>query len=396
MSLLEIVFWLLVGVVAYTYVGYPLLLGLLAWLRPRPVKRGPGGPRSCSIILCVRNEEVHIDRRLTELTALLEATGVVGEIIVVSDGSTDATATLARDHTKGPVRVLELPDNVGKAAALSAGCAMATDEVLVFADARQRWAPDALAMLLENFADPEVGAATGGLVIESAAGTLAGVGLYWRFEKWLRHQESRVWSMVGATGAISAVRRELFRPIPAGTDLDDVYWPLQVALLGKRVVLDPRARAYDRLPDRVRDEFRRKVRTLSGNFQLLGRLPQVLLPWRCPIWFSVLSHKVLRLVVPWALVAIFVLSAALPAALYQGLFWAQFAGYAVGVAGALSPALARFKPVSAAASFVVLNAAAWLGFWVWITGGTARSWSKVDYQRLPNVPAREQARAAAS
>src|SRR5438132_2819396 len=118
--------------------------------------------------------------------------------------------------------------------------------------------------------------------------------------------------MVGATGAISALRRELFRPIPAGTIVDDVYWPLQVALQGFRVVLDPRALAYDRLPERTRDEFRRKVRTLSGNLQLVARLPETLLPWRNPVWFQFVSHKLLRLVVPWALLGLLATSALLP------------------------------------------------------------------------------------
>jgi cellulose synthase/poly-beta-1,6-N-acetylglucosamine synthase-like glycosyltransferase len=395
MSLYEIFFWFLVAGAAYTYVGYPLLLGLLAWLRPRPVRRGPDGPRTCSVVLCVHNEEAHIVRRLTELTGLLAASDVAGEVIVVSDGSTDATAALARAHADSTVRVLELPDNVGKAAALSAGCALATGQILVFADARQHWAPDALARLLENFADPEVGAAAGALELESAPGSLAGVSLYWHFEKWLRHQKSRVWSMVGATGAISAVRRELFQPIPPGTVLDDVYWPLRVALQGRRV-LDPRARAYDRLPERVRDEFRRKVRTLSGNFQLLARLPQALLPWRCPIWFAVLSHKALRLAAPWALLAILALSIALPGSLYRGLFWAQVCGYAIGMAGVLCPELARWRPLAVAASFVVLNAAAWLAFWVWLSGRASCSWAKAEYQGLPTGPARDRARVTAS
>src|SRR6516164_5921147 len=131
MSLYEIFFWFLVAGAAYTYVGYPLLLGLLAWLRPRPVRRGPDGPRTCSVVLCVHNEEAHIVRRLTELTGLLAASDVAGEVIVVSDGSTDATAALARAHADSTVRVLELPDNVGKAAALSAGCALATGQILV-------------------------------------------------------------------------------------------------------------------------------------------------------------------------------------------------------------------------------------------------------------------------
>ena len=122
-----------------------------------------------------------------------------------------------------------------------------------------------------------------------------------RYERWLRHNEGQIGSVVGVTGAISAVRRELFRPIPHGTILDDVYWPLQVAMIGYRVVRDPRARAYDSLPERAGDEFRRKVRTLAGNLQLLARLPGALLPWRNPIWLQFISHKVLRLLVPWAL-----------------------------------------------------------------------------------------------
>src|SRR5262249_16423883 len=231
------------------------------------------------------------------------------------------------------VQVLELPTNVGKAAALTEACALASGEVLVFADVRQSWAPDALGLLLENFADPHIGAVSGDLVIESAPGVMAGVGLYWRYEKWLRQRESMVHSMVGATGAVCAVRRELFRPIPRGVLLDDVYWPLQVAMQGFRVLPGQRARAFDRLPERGRDEFRRKVRTLSGNFQLLGRLPAALLPWRNPIWFQLLSHKLLRLVVPWALLTLLVTSALLPGPFFRLALFYQAAGYLLGVVG---------------------------------------------------------------
>src|SRR5207248_2251639 len=133
------------------------------------------------------------------------------------------------------------------------------------------------------FADPEVGAVSGDLTLTSA-GVLGGVGLYWRFEKWLRKKESRLWAQVGVSGSISAVRRKLFRPIPRGTILDDVYWPMQVVLQGYRVVHDSEACAFDRLPPRPGDEFRRKVRTLAGNIQLLTLLPALLLPWRNPVW----------------------------------------------------------------------------------------------------------------
>jgi cellulose synthase/poly-beta-1,6-N-acetylglucosamine synthase-like glycosyltransferase len=207
--------------------------------------------------------------------------------------------------------------------------------------------------------------------------------LYWRYEKWLRKQESCFHSTVGVTGAICAVRRKLFRPIPQGIILDDVYWPLQVAMQGYRVVHDERACAYDRLPETAGDEFRRKVRTLSGNFQLVGRLPSALLPWKNPVWLQFISHKLFRLVVPWALLAMLGLTLALPGRLYEATFWAQISFYAFGLAGIGFPALARVKPVSAATSFLVLNSAAWFAFWIWLFGKTANSWTKILYPSAP-------------
>ncbi len=380
MNTLEVCFWICAGVVAYAYLGYPLILAGVAKVRRRPPRRAAGFTPSVSIILAAHNEETGIGRRLTELTGLLAAAGVKGEVIVVSDGSTDGTAVVAREHTKdGVVRILELPQKVGKAAALSQGCAAATHDILVFADVRQTWEPSALKLLLENFADPEVGAVSGELMVESAPGVMAGVGLYWRMEKWLRKKESQVHSLVGVTGAISAVRRELFRPIPAGTLLDDVYWPLCVAMQGYRVVHDHRALAYDRLPEKAADEFRRKVRTLSGNFQLLVRLPAALVPWRNPVWLQFLSHKVLRLLVPWALLGMLATSWFLPGSFYRAAFWEQVIAYGVGLTGIWQTVGARVRFVAAAGSFMVLNAAAWLAFWVWISGRAGRSWGKISY-----------------
>jgi cellulose synthase/poly-beta-1,6-N-acetylglucosamine synthase-like glycosyltransferase len=377
------VFWLSAACVIYTYVGYPLLLACLGRFRKRRPPRLAAAPTSVSIIVAAHNEGASIERRLAELTGLIDASGLKGEVIVVSDGSTDDTVARAQAQNKGRVRVLELPTRMGKAAALTAGSEAATYEVIVFADTRQTWSPTALKYLVENFANPAVGAVSGDLVVESGPGVLAGVGLYWRFEKWLRQTESRVHSAVGVTGAISAVRRELFRPIPSGTLLDDVYWPLRVAMGGYRVVHDGRAHAYDRLPDRAQDEFHRKIRTLSGNFQLLTRLPGALLPWRNPIWFQFVSHKLLRLVVPWALLAMLVLSALLPGPYYRTVFWGQLGFYLVGLLGLCQGAGARLGMPAAVGSFLVLNAAAWLAFWVWISGRAGLSWRKVSYQPIP-------------
>ncbi|HEV3080289.1 MAG TPA: glycosyltransferase family 2 protein [Gemmataceae bacterium] len=380
MDFLEICFWMSAALVIYTYLGYPIILSTLARTRRRGVVHTKTSLPSVSVVLAAYNERSVIGRRLEELTKLVSLTGVKGEVILVSDGSTDGTAEVARQRAPGSVVVLDLPRNRGKAAALSAGCAAAQNEIIVFADARQSWAPGALRLLLENFSDPAVGAVSGDLVIESSPGVLAGVGLYWRYEKWLRKQESRVHSTIGVTGAISAVRRELFQPVPEGTILDDVYWPLTVAMRGFRVLHDERARAHDRLPDRTSDEFRRKLRTLSGNFQLLMRLPAALLPWRNPVWLQFVSHKLLRLLVPWMLPAMLASSVLLEGTAYRLAFWMQASFYLIGIAGIWAGARLPFRLVSATASFLVLNAAAWLAFWVWASGSAARSWRKAIYE----------------
>ena len=386
--LFEVIFWLSAACVVYTYIGYPVLLAVMARLWPRATT-GVGHPPALpvSVVLAAHNEESRIGDRIRELVALVAARPAAGEVIVVSDGSTDSTvaeaqaAADAESATGGmvPVRVLVQEPKLGKAVALNRAHAAAAHPVLVFADARQTWAPDAIERITENFADPSVGAVSGDLVVDSAPGVMAGVGLYWRFEKWLRRTESRFDSMVSVTGSISAVRRELYRPIPTGTILDDVYWPLAVAMRGHRVVHDPEARAYDRLPEKARDEFRRKVRTLAGNYQLMARMPASLVPWRNRVWWQFVSHRALRLIVPWALLALLAASASLEGWLYRTAFWSQAALYFLGLAGTLRPVGSRSRLASGIASFLVLNAAAWFAFWVWASGRSLRSWGKVRY-----------------
>jgi len=384
---LQATFWISAVLVGYVYLLYPMLVWVAARLRPdRPRSRdSSASPASFSVILAVHNEASRVSRRIDELVSLVSATGLSAELIVVADGCSDQTVPLARSHPSSLVRVIELAENQGKALALSRGCEAARGEILVLADARQRWAADALQRLLQVFTRPEVGAVSGQLVIESAPGVLAGVGLYWRYEKWLRRNEARLHSTVGLTGSICAVRRELFRPIPRGVLLDDVYWPLQVAMQGWRVVYEEEAIAYDRLPERPADEFRRKVRTLSGNFQLAALLPQALLPWRNPIWAQLISHKLLRLAVPWLLLAAFVTSALLGGPIYRAAFVAQLLFYGLALVALAGGPTVRWPLATAAASFVVLNAAAWLAFWVWILGRAEVSWKKVAYD-MPSSP----------
>jgi len=395
---LEAIFWLSAVCVFYTYVGYPLLMAVMVRIWPArttPSDRTPDLP--VSVVLAAHNEESRIGARIRELVQLVAARREGGELIVVSDGSTDRTVAEAQAAAseaasvasrKVPVQVLVQEPRLGKAMALNQAYAVARHSLLIFADARQTWADDAIDRLVANFADPSIGAVSGELVIGSTPGMMSGVALYWEFEKCLRRTESRFYSMGSVTGSICAVRRCLFRPMPRGTILDDAYWPLVVVMEGHRVVHEEKALAYDRLPERVRDEFRRKVRTLAGNFQLLARLPAVLLPWRNPVCWQFVSHKVCRLLVPWALLGMLISAALLGGPFYWAAFGLQVVFYLFALVGTSKSVANQFPPAAAAASFVVLNTAAWLAFWVWILGQEFRSWNKVDYDpsRDPELP----------
>jgi len=357
-------FWTSAAIVAYVYVGYPALLALWARLvdrRPRRVPYPPDAWPPISIVIAARNEAARLPARVENLIA--QHYPGPSEILVVSDGSTDDPAsTLARF---GPaVRLIELPPG-GKPAALNAGVASASGDIIVFADARQRFADGAIAALVENFSDPRVGGATGELILdceERDAGTQVGegIGLYWTYEKWLRRNESRVWSTLGATGAIYALRRSCWQPLPAQTLLDDVLAPMRAVLNGWRIVFDDRAIAHDRASSDAAGESRRKTRTLAGNYQILAQEPRLLLPFVNPVWLQYVSHKVGRLVVPWALIGCFAGSLATAASgpVYAAALVAQLLFYALAAAGALQ---ARERFTRVAFTFVMMNVAAIAG-----------------------------------
>jgi cellulose synthase/poly-beta-1,6-N-acetylglucosamine synthase-like glycosyltransferase len=339
---MEILFWASVMTIAYVYVGYPALLAAWARLAPRPVHKPgfePGAWPSISIVLAARNEAARLPGRVANLLNL--PYDGRREIIVVSDGSADQTrAALAGYTQRGEVRLIEVPAG-GKPLALNAGVAAATGDLIVFADARQRFCDRALTALAANFADPHVGGATGELLLDCESGqsdsTVGdGVGVYWKYEKWLRRHEGAVWSTLGATGAIYALRRSLWRPLPAETLLDDVLAPMRAVLDGKRVVFEEEATAADRTAPDAAAEARRKRRTLAGNYQILAQEPRLLNPFANPVWLQYVSHKVGRLLVPWALIVVFATSAALAAAswIYAAAFLAQAAFYGLAVTGA--------------------------------------------------------------
>ena len=362
-------FWGAAVLVLYTYFAYPAWLWVRGRIRPWPVMRGRCDA-SVSVVLVVQNEQAVLDEKLNNLLAIRYPTSE-HEIVVVSDGSTDATNAILRRHsTHRALKAILSPAAQGKAASLNQAIQACSGEIVVFTDARQRIEADAVVNLLENFADPAVGCVSGELMLgdpdRGEAGR--GMGLYWRLEKRIREMESASGSVVGATGALYAVRRLLLRPLPADTILDDVLTPMQVARQGKRVLFEPKAKAWDSPNLGNEREFRRKVRTLSGNYQLLQFAPW-LLAGENPLRFEFVSHKLLRLVVPFALLAVLASSFFLHGVFYRAGLWAQLSFYSLSLA-----ALLGFKrgPVArladAASTFVVLNTAALVAFANFITG----------------------------
>ncbi len=341
MSLVKFVFWLSFFVIVYTYIGYPLILSAWRSLRRMKVQKREILP-SVSVIVAVYNEEGVIERKLKNLLELDYPASLL-EIIVSSDGSTDQTeATVSRwseRHPSGPsLFLLTAPVHVGKAAALNRAVAHARGEILVFTDARQMLDPKAVETLVSNFADDRVGAVSGELILMDRPGGqgAAGMGLYWRYEKWLRKMESDIDSMLGATGAIYAIRKALYDPIPSETILDDVLIPMQVVFKGYRAVFEPKALAYDFVAKRMENEFARKVRTLAGNYQLLWGIDRLWSWRRNRVFFQYFSHKVARLVVPFMLMLLLFSNLFLMQGVYLVFLWIQIAWYGLALLGGVS------------------------------------------------------------
>lgn len=351
-------FWACAALVAFTYAGYPLCMWLRARVAPRPVAVDATRPLpTVSAVMPVHDGAAMVAAKLANLLAL-EYPADRLEIVLACDGCSDATAAIARGVGDARVRVLEFDRRRGKASCLNDAVAAATGEVLLMVDVRQRLEPGALRALVEHLSDPGVGAVGGQLRFEDPdTGFAAGVDAYWRYESAIRLAEARSGSVVGLSGALYAMRRSLFRPLPAATVLDDVLVPMQVAASGARVTWQPRAVAWDRASRSAAGERVRKVRTLAGNLQLVQLAPWLLDPRRNPLWFRFVGHKLLRLAAPWALVLLGLAAMALAPrhGFYLACALAALAGLALVAAAPRLPRLAGLAPVRLLVAFVHMN-----------------------------------------
>ncbi len=357
---MPLAYGLLIGsaaLAAYIVLGYPLLLTRRNWSTAPHVRKAMDFQPTVSVIMAVHNGADHLGAKLEVLAAFDYPRDRV-QIIVVSDGSTDDTETIAERFEGAPVTLLKVPRG-GKAAALNHALAVASGEILFLTDVRQPLDPLALSHLAANFADPTVGAATGELkLLPGEDGEHKDMDLYWRYEVLARKRHSDIDSLFTTTGCIYAMRRSLADPIPPDTLSDDATMALRAFFRGYRVIFDPAAIAYD-YPAVAGTEFRRRFRTLAGLWQLHARMPQIFTR-RNRMRFHFLSHKFSRLVLPWALLLFAGASIALPASRFRtSLLVIELAFVLLAVVNRFVPKGFPLKRLSSPAqTFLVMNAAA--------------------------------------
>jgi cellulose synthase/poly-beta-1,6-N-acetylglucosamine synthase-like glycosyltransferase len=352
----EWVFWIAGGTVLYAFLGYPLVLLALRLAIHREVRKAPVWP-FVSLLIPAYNEARVIARKIENSLALDYPAGKI-EIVVVSDGSTDRTVEIAA----AGARVLAFSANRGKMAALNAAVPQLRGEIVVFSDASAALAPDAVRRLVENFADPEVGAACGRYTVVKPNEVNIGApeNVYWKYEAFLKTQESRLGSTLGAHGHLHAIRRELYSFPPAETINDDYVIPLSVLQRGLRAVYEPAAIVFEEA--REMTGFGRRIRIVAGNLQQLRHLGQFLAPCRpLPLLFF-LSHKAIRLLVPFAMLTALGANLFLVAAEgYRLVLGAQLVFYilaALGITGRLRPRALRLPFY-----FCMVNSAAFFGLY---------------------------------
>ncbi|MDB6100261.1 MAG: glycosyl transferase [Gammaproteobacteria bacterium] len=379
-----VVFWVAFLLPVYSYLVYPpLVISLGAIVRRLRVRRQTARPHTpavplpaVAIVVSAHNEELHIAELLGKLLSLDYAAPV--SLYVGSDGSTDRTAEILRTHADSRVRAFIFTENRGKASVLNDLLAAATEPVIVFTDANTRFEAHALLHLVRHFDDPRVGAVCGELTLHTAASGDNVDGLYWRLERRIKEGESALGALLGANGAIYAIRRECFVPIRPDTVIDDFCIAMTVAAGGRLLVYEPEARAAEDAPPQIRDEFQRRIRIGIGNYQAFFRHPEFLLGINAINTFCYLSHKVIRWFTPHLLLlALLVNSLLLDHHFYGVLWFAQIGAYAFClILYALSLKLDMPRPLRVPTFIVAMNVAFCIGFIRCISGERFGPWKR--------------------
>lgn len=374
-------FWTCAALVLYAYAGYPLLIWALSRAPGRrvdPPSADDAELPTVSLLLAAYNEELVIDDRLRN-ALVMDYPSEKYEVVVGSDGSTDRTAERVRSFADHGVRLLDYAENRGKATVLNSAMAEVRGEVVLLSDANTHIDPAAARHLVRWFVDPGVGAVVGRLVLVDAATGRNADGLYWKYETFLKRCEGRLGALLGANGAIYALRRDLYVPIPPGTIVDDFVIPLLAKLrTGCRIIYDCEAIAVEETAPDLGAEFHRRARIGAGGFQSIGMLWRLLDPRRGWIAFTFLSHKILRWLCPFFLIGALVANVLLwREPMYRLLLAAQAVFYLGSLIVIVIPAGTRVaRPLRLAAMFTSMNAALLVGFWRWLFGRQRAAWKR--------------------
>jgi cellulose synthase/poly-beta-1,6-N-acetylglucosamine synthase-like glycosyltransferase len=379
------VFWTAVAAVIYVYVGYPLMLKLLAASAPRPIVKSAIEPRLC-LLIAAHNEQDVIATKLENSLSLDYPRGRL-EIVVASDGSMDLTNTVVQSFAPRGVRLAAYPARRGKISAINDAMTLIEAEIVVLSDANTFLRPEALRMLVRNFADGQVGAVSGDVVLTGERAALAGSeDLYYRYERGLQRLESSVGSLIGVDGALYAIRRRLFAPPPADTILDDMAIPMAVIRAGYRVAFEESALADEAGSTSAAEEFSRKSRVMAGAVQFLLRRDSSVPAGSLQPLFTLVSHKALRWMSPACAALGFAASAVLArgSTFFEAVLVAELAVLAGGVLGC-APAMRRIGVIGAAHYICLVQTAAAVGFVKGISGRQAVAWRRFTRARVQPV-----------
>jgi poly-beta-1,6-N-acetyl-D-glucosamine synthase len=383
MYMLEIVFWLSLTILLYTYFGYPIYVFLRADKARYSIYKDQDYRPFVSVIISVYNEEARVGKKIENLLSSNYPADKL-EIMVGSDGSTDGTSKILSEVRDKRVRSFIFQKRRGKVSVLNDLVANAKGEVLVFCDVRQMFDKDAIRTLVIDFADEKVGCVSGELVFrdkEESNRVSGGIGVYWNYEKFIRDCESMIYSMVGATGAIYAIKKNLYSPPPKNTILDDMYIPLAITRSEYRCILDRDAKAYDDAADTPEQEYKRKVRTLTGNYQIFTMFIDRFNPFRSIVAMPLFSHKFLRIVAPFFIILMFLSNLALfKYSFYSLLMIGQIIFYLLALIGSVTyksnnrKAFARL--LSTIYMFCFMNYTALVGFYRFVFSKQDIAWEK--------------------
>lgn len=372
------IFWASVFFCVYTYLIFPVWLHVRAKSIPDVPKRAMVEYPAVSIVIAVHNEQDNIESKLASLKRLDYPIDKL-QIVFVSDGSTDNSVALLREaqKTMSHLHVEHYDSAAGKPTALNRGVEVSTGDVLVFMDARQAVSRNAIKVLAARLIEPDVGVVSGELSLADADGMeSANVGLYWHYEKWIRLNESKLYSTTGATGALYAIRAPDYMPHASDVLLDDFDTPISILAYGGRTVFEPDAKVYDVAEASVSGEFQRKTRTLAGNFQSFHRHRWLFNPKKNPVFIQFISHKVFRLFVPYAMLIAFFSSVIGTSSFLYTMLCIQAVFYIAGLANMLGIRGLDNKLFNFIKVFLQLNAAAVAGAYRFVTGNASVRWKQ--------------------